>query len=136
MASNSDLPAISGNVNLLRCPEISVVLVDSSGQDRIIEAHLDTGFTGELTLPIAAIERLGLVTTGRSGSYRIGSGFTTAFNTYRGTIRWHNEIRRIDVLESEITPLVGVGLMWNNNLSIDFIVGGDVTITELPDPAS
>ena len=136
MASNSDLPVISGNVNSLRCPEITVVLVDSNGQDRTVDAHLDTGFAGELTLSMTAIEQLGLVPTGRSGQYRIGSGATVAFNTYRGTIRWRDEIRGIDVLESEITPLVGVGLLWNNNLSIDFRHGGDVTITELPDPAS
>lgn len=111
------------------------MLIDSSGQDRTIEAHLDTGFTGDLTLPIAVIERLGLVAAGRSGSYRIGSGFTIAFNTYGGTIRWHNEIRPIDVLESEVTPLVGIGLLWNNNLSIDFALGGNVTITELQDTA-
>ena len=136
MASNSDLPVISGNVNSLRFPEITVVLFDSNGQDRAVEAHLDTGFTGELALPIAAIERLGLVRAGRSGQYRIGSGATVAFNIYDGTIRWRDETRRIHVLESEITPLVGVGLLWNNNLSIDFRHGGDVTITELPDPAS
>ena len=133
MASNSDLPAIIGNVNLLRSPEISVVLVDSSGYDRTIEAHLDTGFTGDLTLPIDVIERLGLVAAGRSGSYRIGSGLTTAFNTYGGTIRWHDEVRRIDVLESEITPLVGVGLLWGNSLSVDFRHGGEVRITKLED---
>ena len=122
---------ISGNVNLLRCPAISVALIDSSGQDRTIEAHLDTGFTGELTLPKAVIERLGLALAGRSGSYRMGSGSAAAFNTYGGTVRWHDEIRLIEVLESEITPLVGVGLLWDNNLSIEFKLGGDVAITEL-----
>ncbi len=82
---------ISGNVNLLRCPAISVALIDSSGQDRTIEAHLDTGFTGELTLPKAVIERLGLALAGRSGSYRMGSGSAAAFNTYGCRIRWHDE---------------------------------------------
>ena len=125
---------ISGSVNLLRCPAITVVLIDSSGQDRTIEAHLDTGFTGDLTLPIAVIERLELAPAGRSGRYRMGSGSAIAFNTYEGTVRWRDEIKRIHVLESEITPLVGVGLLWDNNLSIDFKLGGDVAITELPEP--
>ena len=122
---------ISGNVNLLRCPAVSVALTDSNGQDRTIEAHLDTGFTGELTLPIAAIERLGRTLTGRSGRYRMGSGATVAFNTYGCRIRWHDEIRHIDVPESEITPLVGVGLLWEHNPSIEFKHGDDVAITEL-----
>lgn len=125
---------ISGNVNLMRRPAITVVLIDSDGQDRTTEAHLDTGFTGDLTLPKAVIERLGLAPTGRLGRYRIGSGSTAAFNTYEGTIRWHDELRHVDVLESEIFAVIGVGLLWDNNLSIDFKHGGDVTITELPTP--
>ena len=45
--------------------------------------------------------------------------------------RWHNGLRRIIVLESEILPVLGVGLLWESNLSIDFVPDGDVTIEEL-----
>ncbi len=38
------------------------------------------------------------------------------------------------MLESEIFSVIGVNLLWDNNLSIDFKHGGDVTITELPTP--
>ena len=44
---------------------------------------------------------------------------------------WHDISKEITVLEAEIWPVVGVGLLWQNNLSIDFTNGGDVTITEL-----
>ena len=124
---------ISGSVNPMRHPSITVVLIDDAGQDRRTEAYLDTGFTGELTLPRTAIERLGLAPSGRSNRYRVGTGATETFNSYEGTIRWRNALRVVEILETEVTPLVGVGLLWGNNLSIDFQPGGDVAITELPD---
>ena len=119
-----------GAVNLLRRPLFPIVLVDSGGQDWPIEAQVDTGFTGELTLPISAIDRLRLESSGFS-TYRVGGGLLTPFNSYDATIRWGNDVRYITVLESETEPLIGVGLLWDNNLSIDFRHGGDVSITEL-----
>ncbi len=86
-----------------------------------------------MTLPKSVIEQLQLPLTTRSNSYQIGSGAIETFNTYEGTIHWHDGFRDIIVLESEIVPVVGVGLLWENNLSIDFRHGGDVTITELFD---
>lgn len=119
-----------GAVNLLRCPSVPIVLVDGGGRDWSIEAQVDTGFTGELTLPISAIDSLGLEASGFS-TYRVGDGSLTSFNSYYATIRSGNGVRYITVLESETDPLVGVGLLWDNNLSIDFRHGGDVSISEL-----
>ncbi len=124
---------ISGSVNPMRHPSITVVLIDEAGRDRWTEANLDTGFTGELTLPRAVIDQLGLVPSGRSNRYRVGTGATETFNSYEGAIRWRNGLRMIEILEAEVTPLVGIGLLWGNNLSIDFQPGGSVAITELPD---
>lgn len=55
----------------------------------------------------------------------------TPFNSYDAAIRWGNGVKYITVLASENFPLVGVGLLWGNNLSVDFRHGGDVRITEL-----
>lgn len=124
---------IRGSVNLMRHPSITVVLIDDAGRDRWTEAYLDTGFTGELTLSRAMIDQLGLVPSGRFNRYRVGTGVTETFNSYQGAIHWRNELRMIEILEAEVTPLVGIGLLWGNNLSVDFQSGGDVAITELPD---
>ncbi len=123
---------IRGAVNLMRRPSITIALIGGTGQPWPIEAHLDTGFSGGLTLPKSAIERLELEFSG-STTYRTGNSVMTPFNSYEATIQWHNSIRNITVLESENFPLVGVGLLWGNNLSIDFRHGGDVIITELFD---
>ena len=128
----TDDNTINGTVNLLRRPEIEIVLINSEGQQQSIEAHLDTGFTGDLTLPMVAIARLNLSLTGNS-SFRTGRGELTRFDLYEATISWQGNQRTINVLASEVFPLVGVGLLWGNNLSVDFRHGGDVSITELED---
>lgn len=122
---------ISGNVNLLRQPSISILVMDNGGQPRSVTAHLDTGFSGDLTLPKASIERLDIRPIDRAISYRIGDGARSLFNSYAAAVLWHDSIRHITVLESEIFPVVGVGLLWGNNLSVDFRHGGRVTITEI-----
>ena len=124
------LGMITGAVNSLRRPTITVTLIDEKGEIRSLEAHLDTGFTGDLTLPASAIKQLGLPFSATT-SFRTASSRLTDFRTYEGVILWHGRRRIIDVLESEVFPLVGVGLLWDNNLSIDFKLGGDVAITEL-----
>lgn len=125
---------LNGAVNLLRQPAVSIVVIAANDQCWTIDANVDTGFSGDLTLPKSAIEQLGLPLATRSNSYRIGSGAMATFNTYDGTILWHDSRRKVTVLESEITPIIGVGLLWDNNLSIDFKHRGDVTITELSTP--
>ena len=124
---------ISGAINSMRQPAVAITLIDRTGTQRTTEARIDTGFSGDLTLPKASIEQLGLRMVTRASNYRVGSGAMAAFNAYEGTIRWHNGIRQITVLESEIFPVVGVGLLWENRLSIDFIPGGAVTVAELPE---
>ena len=123
---------INGAVNLMRLPAVTIDVIDNSGHLRATEANLDTGFSGDLTLPKTAIEQLGLLFVATT-NFRIASGTMTLFNTYEGTIRWHDSLRNVAVLESENFPLLGVGLLWENNLSIDFTHGGNVTITELFD---
>ena len=44
---------------------------------------------------------------------------------------WRDGLRLIEIPEAEATPLVGIGMLWGNNLSIDFQPGGNVAITGL-----
>ena len=123
---------MDGTVSSARWPIIPVSVVDEDGLENTVEARLDTGFSDDLTLPISAINRLRLKSIDRS-NFRVGDDTVVTFNTYAATIRWHGVMRRIIVLESEVAPVLGIGLLWGNNLSIDFQPGGDVAITELPD---
>jgi len=59
---------IHGKVNSSLEPRISIAVHDASGNKQPIEATLDTGFNGYMTLPGNAILSLGLT---KSGSTRI-----------------------------------------------------------------
>ena len=123
---------ISGVVSSTRWPIVDLVILGADGHEWAIEARIDTGFSDDLTLPRSAIAQLGLTRLDRS-NYRIGDSSTKTFITYAATIRWQGELRRIIALESEVLPVLGIGLLWGNNLSVDFRHGGDVIITELED---
>ncbi len=121
---------IVGNVDQFRRLSISSALIDEDGQEWSIEVQIDTGFSGELTLPAAAVEQLGLGSSGFA-THRLGEGSLTPFESHDATIRWADHIRHATALVSENFPLIGVGLLWGNNLTVDFRHGGDVRITEL-----
>ena len=76
---------ISGKVDLLRLPIINIEVWDKDGQTRTAEANLDTGFTGELTLPKAAIEHWVFRGVG-TANMKYRDRANTRFNAYRTTI--------------------------------------------------
>ena len=51
---------MDGTVSSARWPTVLVSVVPEDGPERTVEARLDTGFSDDLTLPIAAINRLRL----------------------------------------------------------------------------
>ena len=123
---------ISGIVSSTRWPTINLLILDVDGHEGEIEARIDSGFSDDLILPRSVIARLGLKRVDRS-NFRIGDNSTAIFSTYAAMIRWQGELRQIIVLESEVSPVLGVGLLWGNNLSVDFRHYGDVRVTELED---
>ena len=121
---------IAGTVGRLRRPAIEIEVMGRDAPARSAEVYVDTGFSGDLTLPKVAIERLNLLPND-TVNMQIGDGAYTTFTTYQATILWRNVTREVTVVESEIWPVIGVGLLWQCNLSIDFAPGGTVSITEL-----
>ena len=121
---------IAGVVGPLRRPAIDIEVLGRDGLARSAEVYVDTGFSGDLTLPKVAIERLSLLSND-AVNMQIGDGAYATFTTYQATILWRDLPREVTVLESEIWPVIGIGLLWQCNLSIDFARGGNVFITEL-----
>ena len=107
-----------------------LTVLDANGEPVPGVVGIDTGFTGDLTLPRATIERLGL-TASDTASMMTASGQTLEFPAYYATIIWHDRPKQVRVLEAETTPMIGTTLLWDSRLSIDFALGGDVVISEL-----
>jgi clan AA aspartic protease len=109
---------------------IRLVVGNLNSQRQVIDAVIDTGFTGFLTLPLTIITSLDLRLYGREEG-TLGDGSTCVFDVYRGLIIWDGEFRRIDVNASETSPLLGMSLLYGYQMRLDAIEGGMVTIQSL-----
>lgn len=100
------------------------------GERQRIEAVIDTGFTGYLTLPPDMIERLGLT---RRGSARaiLADGSTRLFGLFDAVVVWDRRARRIAVGEADATPLVGMEMLEGFELNVQVRPRGKVTIKRL-----
>lgn len=104
------------------------------GTDQLekIQTIIDTGFSGELTLPGNLIDRLGLP---RIGDLPIilGDGYEVSVEMYLAIVLWHGEERIVQVLRTDDgKPLIGMSLLYGNRLILDIVTDGEVTIETLP----
>jgi predicted aspartyl protease len=76
---------ISGSVNRDREAIITLEVVDASGQPHAVEAIIDTGFSGFLTLPPSLIASLGLALRGHH-QVILGDGRVSLLDVYVGTV--------------------------------------------------
>jgi clan AA aspartic protease len=109
---------------------VRLVVSNESKQRQVINAVIDTGFTGFLTLPLTVINSLSLRLYSREEG-TLGDGSTCIFDVYSGLVIWDGEYRYIDVNASETDPLVGMSLLYGYRIQLDAIEGGTVTIQAL-----
>jgi clan AA aspartic protease len=120
---------IHGQVNQ-NCEAIIPLVVGTDSQKQFINAVIDTGFSGFLTLPSSIINALGLIWKGRE-SATLGDGTSCIFEVYIATVIWDGNYITIDINESETAPLVGMQLLRGYDLRIQTIEGGSITIEAL-----
>ena len=106
---------------------VHLLLLDSSGQARDIEAVIDTGFNGFLTLPPALVAELGLIRLGQK-SLLLANGSRDIFDTYGVTVLWDRQLRFVDADEADAGPLIGMALLNNHSLYEEVEDGGRVVI--------
>ena len=109
---------------------LPLVLGNTNGQRQVIDAVIDTGFNGLLTLPSSIITALDL-SWNASDIVTLGDGSETLFDLYSVTIIWDGQFREIDVAESETDPLIGMSLLYKYGLRIEAIEGGLVRVEAL-----
>lgn len=100
------------------------------GQEREIEAVIDTGFTGSLSLPPAIIAALGLPFR-RRGRALLADGSETLFDIHEATVAWDGSSRRVSVAAADADPLIGMALLEGYELKIRVVVGGSILIEAL-----
>ncbi len=122
---------ISGRVNAFREAVVTLVVQNAQGQEQRIEAVVDTGFNGHLTLPPDVVAALGLPYR-RSGRALLGDGRAVMFDVHEAVISWEGTGRRIPVDVADTDPLLGMGLLYGHSLSIEVVENGEVLVRALP----
>lgn len=121
---------IAGSVSDSSEAIISLVVSGPGGQTNI-DAVIDTGFDGWLSLPPALISMLSLPRQGGARTV-LGDGSRIVFDFYEATVIWDGVTRRVSVDEADTDPLVGMGLLYGYELTVEVVKGGAVAIELLP----
>lgn len=121
---------IVGAMNTHREAIVRLVVIGPQGRTREIEAVLDTGYTGSLTLPSTVVSDLDLPFRGR-GSAVLGDGSESEFDIHQATLAWAGQQRMAVIDVAETDPLLGMGLLLGHELTVQVIAGGPVTLSQL-----
>ena len=121
---------ITGVVTDDRQAIIHLIVRGPAGQEQEIEAIIDTGFDGSLSLPSSTMVQLGLPWRQR-GRALLADGSESVFDIYEATVDWDGEARRIAVDEAETVPLIGMSLLEGYELTVQIQRGGNVTLRTL-----
>lgn len=121
---------ITGVVNARHEATIRLAVHHANGQKQEVEAILDTGFSGSLTLPPTVIAALGLPWRTR-GTVILANGSEDQFDIYAAVIRWDGTPRNILVEAADTDPLVGMALLAGYDVHMQVVEGGNVTVEAL-----
>lgn len=122
---------ITGVVTPSREAVVQVMVRGAHGQDVSVDAVIDTGFTGFLTLSPTLIAMLGLAFFGTTRA-TLGDGSAVSIDVFEATVLWDNHVRLVTVLAAEGGALVGMSMLFGYRLILEGADGGAVQIEALP----
>jgi clan AA aspartic protease len=106
--------------------------VQGTGAQTIeVDAVLDSGFSGFLTLPSSLIATLGLKWLCRQEGL-LADGSLQIFDVYAGTVLWDGHSRPVEIEGADAPPLIGMGMMQGYELRVQIVAGGKVALEALP----
>ena len=118
---------MTGRVNWQLEAIVNIEIQDTMGQSHTIQCTLDTGFNGELALPLRVIERLGLVPDDALVVI-LANGDRIMMTRYSAKLDWQDQPIEAEVLQTEQESAIGMALLENSNLTIQVWDGGNVLI--------
>ena len=115
---------IEGVVNAAHEAVIALHLQGPEGRTRDIEAVVDTGYSGFLTLPAVLVAELGLPFA-YTGQAFLANDDEVSFDV---TVLWDGQPRHIKADATGSTPLVGMALLDSHSLYVEVEDRGRVII--------
>lgn len=112
--------------------QLAIIEISVQGQQQTvrIDATIDTGFNGFLTLPPYLINLLHLPWFSK-GRVTLASGDEEMVDVHLATIIWDGTPRRLLIDMADNTPLIGMALMRGYELHIQNVDNGAVTLRKL-----
>ena len=118
---------IRGVVNASHEAVVPLSLQGPDGQAQDIEAVVDTGYSGFLTLPTTLVAELGLPFAYVGWAF-LANDDEVAFDVHDATVIWDGQPKHIKADATGSTPLVGMLLLDSHDLNIEVVNGGRVVI--------
>lgn len=121
---------IIGRVNSEGQPIVPIVIAGANGRERKLECLLATDFPGEMMLPKEEVAALGLPPTG-TGVVGYPPGSPAEAPTHQADILWCGEKRTVTVCAYGHGPVIGMGMLRDSRVRIQFIEGGPISVESL-----
>jgi clan AA aspartic protease len=119
-----------GRVNQQREAILKLVIIGDGNSKIAVDAVIDTGFNGDLILPIEIVSELGLVPQGYQKA-TLGDGTISQFRVYAATVIWDGDRKVVEVNSATTGILIGMGLLDGYKLEVNAVPNGDVSIIRL-----
>ena len=121
---------LTGHVTSDREAVLPIEVLGADGRVLQVEAGIDTGYNGFLTLPGTVIDELDLTYVGPARA-ALGDGNEVRMDLFLAAVQWEDGPRDVLVLESEGGTLVGMALLDGCRVVMDVEEGGVVSIESL-----
>ena len=122
---------ISGIVNSWVEAVVGLTVVGTGESTKYVDALIDTGYSGQLTLSPAIVTALQLEKLGSSQG-TLANGSIEHFDVYQASVVWDGQARTVEIDEIDTPPLLGMALLERHSLYIVVSPGGEVVITPSP----
>ena len=118
---------MEGFVNVNHEALVTLSLRGPEEQSLEVNAVIDTGYSGSLTLPPVLVAELELPYA-FSGKATLADDTVVGFRVHRVTALWDNKLRHIEADAVGSTPLIGMALLASHSLYVEVEDGGRVVI--------
>ena len=121
---------ITGRVTSTREAVIPIAVRGFGPTTEAIDAVVDTGFDGFLTLPRRLVSTLRLP-FGVEAQAVLGNGREVRVDVFEAVVDWDGEQRRVAIVATAGGALVGMKMLLGYRLTLDVLDGGPVTIARI-----
>ena len=121
---------IAGSIDYFLAARVRLTVRGPVGEQEV-EAQLDTGYNGFLSVPEPILQALGLapVTTSQM---KLGDGTVVKLPLYHSTVLWNGSERKVETDAPDGLCLLGMSLLEGHDVRLRVITNGRVEIEPIP----